>query len=135
MSTPKTRTPPNGAASVNASRESNYTTNPEIEAKIDDWIKQNPKSWDYIHAMPRERLERTVVLNDVRRLEARQRVDGEIMTAINNDPTRKQAYDILTKDMSEEQRDEFILKMEREKRRTNKQSQSQTQTRREGVTV
>lgn len=135
MSTPKTRTPPNGVTSANAPREPNYTTNPEIEAKIDDWIKQNPKSWDYIHTMPRDRLERTVVLNDVRKLEARQRVDGEIMTGINNDPTRKQAYDILTKDMSEEQRDEFILRMERGKRRTQQQSQSQTLTRREGVKV
>jgi hypothetical protein len=135
MSTPKTRTPPNGAAGANASKEPNYVSNPEIEAKIDDWIKQNPKSWTYIQALPRDRLERTVVLNDVRKLEARQRVDGEIMTAINNDSTRKQAYDILTKDMSDEQRDEFILKMEREKRRTKQQSQSQTQTRREGVTV
>jgi hypothetical protein len=135
MSTPKTRTPPNGAPGANASKEPNYVSNPEIEAKIDDWIKQNPKSWTYIQSLPRERLERTVVLNDVRKLEARQRVDGEIMTAINNDSTRKQAYDILTKDMSDEQRDEFILKMEREKRRTRQQSQGQTQTRREGVTV
>jgi hypothetical protein len=135
MSTPKTRTPPNGATGANASKEPNYVSNPEIEAKIDDWIKQNPKSWTYIQALPRDRLERTVVLNDVRKLEARQRVDGEIMTAINNDSTRKQAYDILTKDMSDEQRDEFILRMEREKRRTKQQSQTQTQTRREGVTV
>jgi hypothetical protein len=136
MSTTKTKTPPNGATGATASNEPNtYRINPETEAKIDNWIQQNPKGWDYIKAMPRDRLERTVVLNDVRRLEARERIDGEIMTKINNDPTRKQAYDILTKDMPEEQREEFILKMERENRRTKQQSQSQTQTRREGVKV
>jgi hypothetical protein len=136
MSTPKTRTPPNGAAGATASNEPpTYRINPETEAKIDDWIKNNEKGWNYIKTMPRDRLERTVVLNDVRRLEARTRIDGEIMTTINNDPTRKQAYEMLTQDMSQEQRDEFILKMEREKRRTTQQSQSQTHTRREGVKV
>ena len=30
------------------------------------------------------------------------------MTAINADPTRKQAYDILTKDMPEERREEVM---------------------------
>jgi hypothetical protein len=136
MSTTKTRTPPSGATGANASKESNYTINPEIESKIDDWIKNNEKSWSYIQTLPRDRLERTVVLNDVRRIEARERIDGEIMTKINNDPTRKQAYDILTKDMSEEQREHFILRMERENRRaTQQQSQTQTQAKREGVKV
>lgn len=136
MSTMKTKNPPTGAETNNEPRT--YRTNPETEAKIDNWISENPKDWDYIKAMPIDRLRRTLVLNDVRRLEAKQRIDGEIMSEINNDPTRRQAYDILTKDMPEEQREEFILNAEREKRR-NKQQQSQsrtqTQTRREGVGV
>ena len=124
----KTKTPPTGANGATASNESAYRINPEFEAKIDDWIKAHPKDWDYIAAMPIDRLRRTLVLNDVRRLEARERIDGEIMTEIRNDPTRRQAYDILTKDMPEEQREEFILKAEREKRRNKQQSQGQTQT-------
>jgi hypothetical protein len=39
---------------------------PKWKAKIDAHIKENPKYWDYIQAMPRDRLERTVVLNEVR---------------------------------------------------------------------
>jgi hypothetical protein len=115
MSTPKTRTPPNGASGATASNEPRtYRTNPETETKIDNWINQNAKGWDYIKTMPRDRLERTVVLNEVRQIERRQRVETGVMQAINNDPTRKQAYDLLTKDMPEDQREEVILKMERE---------------------
>ena len=58
MSTTKTKTPPNGAPGATAStRTTNYRINPEVEAKIDNWIKQNPKYWDYIQAMPRDRLD------------------------------------------------------------------------------
>ena len=85
--------------------------------------------------MPRDRLERTVVLNDVRKLEARQRIETGVMQEINNDPVRKQAYDILTKDMPEERREEVILGMEREKWRAKQKNQGQTQTKREGVGV
>ena len=46
-----------------------------MDAKIDNWIKENPKDWDYIQAMPRDRLERTVVLNEVRQIEAQQRIE------------------------------------------------------------
>jgi hypothetical protein len=128
MST-KPKTPPTGAAGATAPNESqNYSINPETDAKIDNWIKQNPKGWDYIKAMPRDRLERTVVLNDVRKIEARQRFETGLMKEINNDPARRQAYDILTKDMSLEQREEAILGMEREKRRANQRAQSQSQT-------
>lgn len=135
MST-KTKTMPVAATGATASNESSYRTNPEVEGKIDNWIKQNPKGWDYIIAMPLDRLRRTVVLNEVRQLDRRQRVENGVMQEINNDPTRKQAYDILTKDMPEEQREEIILKMEREKWRAKQsQGQTQTQTRKEGVGV
>lgn len=135
MNPPKTKTSPVSAATAPASNEPRtYRINPETEAKIDDWIKNNQPSWDYIKAMPLDRLRRTVVLNEVRRIENRERVDTEIIQEINNDPARKQAYDILTKDMPEEQREEVILKMEREKRWA-KQSQGQTQPKKEAVTV
>ena len=138
MSTTKTRTPPsNGAAAdTPAPNENRYQrTNAEAEGKINDWIKNNPKNWDYIQAMPRDRLERTVVLNDVRKMEARQRIETGVMQEINNDPVRKQAYDILTKDMPEERREEVILGMERGKWRAKQKNQPQTPTRREGVSV
>jgi hypothetical protein len=142
MSTTKTRTPPsNGAAATDApaTNENRYrSTNPETEGKINDWIKNNSKNWEYIQAMPRDRLERTVVLNEVRQMERRQYVDTGVLQNIKNNPDVKAAYDVLLKDVPEDKRDEVILNMEREKwlnKKNQSQPQTQTQTRREGVRV
>jgi hypothetical protein len=88
--------------------------------------------------MPRDRLERTVVLNEVRHVERRQYVDTGVLQNIKNNPDLKAAYDVLLKDVPEDKRDEVILNMEREKwlnKKTQSQPQTQTQTRREGVRV
>ena len=86
----KNKTPPNGAAGANAPQEPpTYRINPEVEAKIDDYIKENPKYWNYLQAMPRDRLERTVVLNEVRQIDRQQRMREGIMKRINDDPKLK----------------------------------------------
>jgi len=130
----KTKSPPNGAPGANAPQEPpTYRTNPEVEAKIDAYIKENPKYWNYLQAMPRERLERTVVLNEVRQLDRQQRMRDGIMKRISADPKLKQAYEILVKDVPEEQREEVMTQMARQKQRTVARSQTQQQT--QGVTV
>jgi uncharacterized protein YdeI (YjbR/CyaY-like superfamily) len=72
-------------------------------------------------------------LNDVRKTEAIERIDKEILKAVNDNPARKKAYDVLTEGMTDDQRDEYIVKAEREKRNTTKKSQ--TQSKKEGVGV
>ncbi len=87
MSTTKTKPAPNGASSASAPQDSpNYRINPEVEAKIDAHIKENPKYWNYLQAMPRDRLERTVVLNEVRQIERQQRMRDGMMKKINARP-------------------------------------------------
>jgi hypothetical protein len=136
MSTTKTKNPPAGDANASASTEPNFRVNPELEAKIDDWIKENPKDWKYITSMPIDRLRRTLVLNDIRKTEARERIDEETLNAVKNDPKRKQLYENLTEGMTEEQRDRFIIRSERDKRLAMQaQNQSRTQSRKEGVSV
>ena len=133
MSTTK-KTPPNGATDATASNEPRtYRINSEVDAKIDNWIKQNPKDWEYIQAMPVERLRRTLVLNEVRQLDRQQRVRDFTMNRINADPKLKAAYEILVKDVPEDQREEVITQMQRQKQRT--VSRSQQQTRAESVRV
>jgi hypothetical protein len=134
MSTTRTKNPPAGDANAPASNEPNFRVNPELEAKIDDWITENPKDWKYITSMPVDRLRRTIVLNDIRKTEARERIDEEILKAVKDDPKRKQTYDDLTEGMTEENRDRFIIRAERE-RRMARQTQTQSQSRREGVGV
>jgi len=42
--------------------------------------------------MPRERLERTVVLNEVRELDRQQRIREGVLKQINRNPEMKRAY-------------------------------------------
>ncbi len=126
MSTTKPKSAPNGASSTSV-EPTVYRTNPEVEAKIDSYIKENPKYWNYLQAMPRDRLERTVVLNEVRQIERQQRMREGIMKRINDDPKLKQAYEVLVKDVPEEQREEVMAQMARQKQRVVSRSQSQTQ--------
>ena len=76
-----------------------FRSNPEVDAKIDAYIKENPKYWAYVQAMPRERLERTVVLNEVRELDRQQRIREGVLKQINRNPELKRAYDLLVKDL------------------------------------
>jgi hypothetical protein len=130
----KTKTPPNGASSTSV-EPTVYRTNPEVEAKIDAYIKENPKYWTYLQQMPRERLERTVVLNEVRQIDRQQRMREGMMKRINADPKLKQAYETLVKDVPEDQREEVMAQMQRQKQRVVARSQSQQQNQAENVGV
>ena len=96
--TTKAKPAPNGAPGASAPQEPpTYRSNPEVEAKIDAYIKENPKHWTYLQGMPRDRLERTVVLNEVRQLDRQQRMREGMMKRINENPKLKQAYETLVK--------------------------------------
>ncbi len=140
MSTTKTKPAPNGAATAAATPHtspdtSTYRINPEVEAKIDAYIKENPKHWAYLQSMPRERLERTVALNEVRQIERQQRMREGIMNRINANPELKQAYEVLVKNVPEEQREEVMSQIARQTQRAVSRSQSQQQTRGQAVGV
>lgn len=135
MST-KTKSAPTGASGANAPQEPpTYRVNPEVEAKIDAYIKDNPKHWAYVQGMPRDRLERTVALNEVRQIERQQRMREGLMQRINANPKLKEAYETLVKDVPEEQREEVMAQMARQKQRTVARSQTQQQTKGEAVSV
>ena len=136
MTTTKTKPAPNGAASETASPDqSTYRINPEVEAKINAHIKENPKHWAYLQSMPRERLERSVVLNEVRQLERQQRMREGVMKKISTSPELKQAYEILVKNVPEEQREEVMSQIARQTQRAVSRSQGQRQTKGEAVGV
>lgn len=137
MST-KNKSAPTGASGANAPQTPpTYRVNPDVEAKIDAYVKDNPKHWAYIQGMPRDRLERTVALNEVRQIERQERMREGMMKRINADPKLKQAYEILVKDVPEDQREEVMTRMAQQKQRTvaRNQGQQQTQTKGEAVTV
>ena len=125
----KPKTSVNGAV---APDKTNYRNHAEVDAKIDAYIKENPDYFTYLKEMPRDRLERTVVLNEVRELERQQRIQEGTMKKINASPELKQAYDILMKDIPENQREGVIVQMERQQWRA-KRATNQRQSPREAV--
>lgn len=103
-----------------------YKSNPEVDARIDAYIKDNPKHWSYVQGMSRERLERSVVLAEVRQLERQQRMREGIVKKIDRDPQLKQAYDTLVKDLPEDQREAVIAQLARTRQRVAPSPQDST---------
>jgi predicted GTPase len=125
---------PTGAGGAAAPNDQpTYRSNPEVDAKIDAHIRENPKYWAYIQGMPRERLERTLVLTEVREVERQQRMREGVLKSINRNPELKQAYDTLVKDLPEEQREGVITQLARQAKRA--VARTQGQQRLEGATV
>ena len=126
----------NGAPGANATQEAPaYRNNPEVDAKIDKYIQDNPKYWNYVQAMPRERLERSVVLNEIRDLERQQRIRGNLMDRINANPKLKQAYETLVNEVPEEQRETVMGKIAQETSRAVARTKNPRQSTRETVGV
>lgn len=95
------------AASAEAT--SQFRENPQVNAKIDDYIKNNPKHWAYIQSMPRERLERALVLQEVQKQDRTEKMRAGIMRKLDQDPELKQAYQNLVKNLPEDQREEAMI--------------------------
>jgi hypothetical protein len=97
---------------ANGSRDNEgpqFRDNPEINAKIDDYIKQNPKHWSYIQSMPPERMARALVLNEVQRRDRTQNMRKGILRKLEQDPELKQAYQTLVKNLPEDQREQAMV--------------------------
>ena len=135
MSKPKPPAPPGASANAAPAEQPIFRTNPEVDAKIDAYIKENPKYWTYVQAMPRDRLERTVVLNEVRELDRQQRIREGILKQINRNPELKRAYDLLVKDLPEDQKETVIAQIGRTARRAVARVQGQQQSKGEAVAV
>lgn len=135
MSRTRTPAPPSASGTAALSEPPTYRQNPEVDTKIDAYIKENPKYWAYIQGMPRERLERTLVLNEVRELDRQQRMKEGILKQINKSPALKAAYETLVKDLPEEQREGVIAQLARQAKRAVARSQNQQQTAKEAVGV
>jgi len=135
MSKPKSSAPSSAGGDAAPTDTPTFRTNPQVDAKIDGYIKENPKYWAYVQDMPRERLERTVVLNEVRELDRQQRIRDGVMKKIDANPALKRAYETLVKDLPEDQKDNVIAQLARTTRRAVARSQGQQQQKPEGVAV
>jgi hypothetical protein len=86
-----------------------FRDNPQVNAKIDDYIKENPKHWAYIQSMPRDRLERALVLQEVQKNDRVAKMRAGIQRKLDQDPELKQAYANLVKNLPEDQREQAMI--------------------------
>ena len=86
-----------------------YRDNPKVNARIDEYIKNNSKHWDYIQSMPRDRLERALVLSEVNKLDRLEKMKAGILRKLDQNPELKQAYETLVKHLPEDQREKVMV--------------------------
>ena len=103
----------NGAATsaqppVNTVEQQKFRENPEVNAKIDSYIQQNPREWAYIQNMPRERLERSIVLQAVQKVERQEKMRAGILKRLDENPELKEAYRNLVKNLPADQQETAI---------------------------
>ena len=99
----------NGAATDATGDLPKYRDNVEINAKIDSYIKANPKEWTYIQGLPRERLERMLVLQNVNKIERRARIRASVAKQLEANPELKEAYRKLVKNLPAEQQERAMM--------------------------
>lgn len=107
------KTKSNSANSAPQTGESTPTfrDNAEVNAKIDAYIQQNPKYWQYVQSMPRERMERAMVLTKVNQQERQEKLDQGVLKKIEGDPELKQSLQALVKDLPEDQQQNALVRM------------------------
>jgi hypothetical protein len=96
------------AASEPAGNSPKYRDNAEINAKIDAYIQSNPKEWTYIQGLPRERLERMLVLQHVNKIDRRDRIRASVLKQLEQNPELKEAYQKLVKNLPADQQEKAM---------------------------
>jgi uncharacterized membrane protein YheB (UPF0754 family) len=86
---------------------------PEIDAKIDQFIKENPEVYDKINAYTKEELVRKRILDIVNDNQRRQGYSAEVREYVENNPTVKQEVERRLKRIPEEQRETAFVRIAR----------------------
>ena len=89
--------------------EPQFKENAQVNARIDEFIKNNPKQWDYIQSMPPERMARALVLNEIQKLDRREKMREGVLTKLDQNPEMKEHIQSLVKNLPEDQRENAMV--------------------------
>jgi hypothetical protein len=67
------------------------------------------------------------VLNEVRQLDRQLRIKEGLIKQISRNPALKQAYDVLVKDLPEDQREDVVAQLARQQRRAARRIEQRSQ--------
>ena len=95
----------------NGNEPQKFRENAEVNAKINAYIEKNPKEWAYIQGMPRERLERSLVLQAVQKLDRREKMRTSILKKLDENPEMKEAFRTLVKNLPAEQQEKAMVSL------------------------
>ena len=86
-----------------------FKENAQVNARIDEFIKNNPKQWEYIQSMPPERMARALVLNEIQKLDRREKMREGVLTKLDQNPEMKEHIQSLVKNLPEDQRENAMV--------------------------
>jgi hypothetical protein len=90
-------------------KESTIRTNPEIDAKIDAFIKENPKLLEYYQELPKEQLIRKLILGKMQRAGYANQRNEEIIAWVEEHPDIKAKIEARVKNVPEANRQRAFL--------------------------
>jgi hypothetical protein len=74
--------------------------NPENDKKIDEFIKSNPKQFEYYNSLPKQRLVRVAILKDIQARDRTERTRSAILRKLDADPEMKESVQNLLRNPS-----------------------------------
>lgn len=90
-------------------QEPTIRTNPEIDAKIDEFIKGNPKLLEYYQALPKEQLIRKLILGKMQRAGYANQRNQEIIAWVEENPEIKAKIEARVKNVPEANRQRAFI--------------------------
>ena len=126
--------PENGSDAAAETSQPQFKENAQVNAKIDDYIKANPKHWEYIQSMTPDRMARALVLNEVQKLDRREKMHAGVMKKLDQNPEMKKALETVVKNLPEDQREKVMASLAMRAMRANT-AQQQKPAQQAGVKV
>jgi hypothetical protein len=124
----------NGSQASTEGAQPQFKENPQVNAKIDDYIRSNPKHWEYIQSMTPDRMARALVLNEVQKQDRQVKMQAGVLKKLDQNPELKKALQAAVKDVPEDQREKVMTSMAMRAMRSMKPRESQ-QAPAQGVSV
>ena len=90
-------------------QEPTIRTNPEIDAKIDEFIKENPKLLAYYQELPKEVLIRKLILGKMQRAGYANQRNQEIIAWVEENPEIKAKIEARVKNVPEANRQRAFI--------------------------
>jgi hypothetical protein len=101
----------NGGDASAAEAQPQFKENPQVNAKIDEYIRANPKHWEYIKSMTPDRMARALVLNEVQKQDRQIKMTAGVLKKLDQNPEMKKALQAAVKDVPEDQREKVMVSM------------------------